>query len=219
MGDEWKDWSNWIPEGHFISYIRETTRYYELVLQRDLAHWVYHWPEIIAAGSVSGPFVPATLEITKGYDKSNNSNQIWQVIFGIKGQVYIYIELPTDVHRHGIPKEPKPSTVNREVSHFEEWMSSFLEPTFLTEHFMIRPETPQIAFDAYNPNSIDMCPELNIFISKLVTERIGTVTNSTLEPTAPRFRETLEKLHNRLIPLRPLTIMPVRAPAEAPAGE
>ena len=75
------------------------------------------------------------------------------MIFGIKGQIYIYIELPTDIARHGIPKRAKPSSDLREVGQFEEYMSSFHEPTFLTEHFMMRPDTQQIDFSAYNYHS------------------------------------------------------------------
>ena len=216
----WKDWSDgWLREGYFISYLREGVRYYEHVIQRDWAHWVYNWPETISAGSESGPFVPAQLEVTKGYDPRTNTNRIWQVIFGIKGEVYIYVELPTDVHRHGIPKVPKPSSTMREVSHYEEWMSPFQEPSFITEHFMMRPETFRIAFSAYNPNEIDIRPKLNIFIAKMITERIGHVENGRPVPAQDRFREVLDKLYRRVIPHRPITLMPVRAPAEAPAGE
>ena len=216
----WKDWSDgWLREGYFISYLREGVRYYEHVIQRDWAHWEYTWPETISAGSPSGPFVPAQLEVTKGYDPRTNTNRIWQMIFGIKGQVYIYVELPTDVHRHGIPKVPKPSSTMREVSHYEEWMSPFKEPSFITEHFMMRPETFRIAFSAYNPNEIDIRPKLNIFIAKMITERIGHVENGRLVPAQDRFREVLDKLYRRVIPHRPITLMPVRAPAEAPAGE
>ena len=216
---DWKDWSSWLREGHFVSYVREGVRYYEHVIARDLAHYVYEWPETIAAGEQSGPYVPEKLEVTKGYDKATNTNRIWQLVFGIKGQVYIYVELPTDIHRHGIPKAPKPSRELREVSHFEEWMSPFQEPSFITEHIMMRPDTDRIAFSAYNPTDIDIKPYLNIFIAKLVTERIGTEQGGVLTPTQPRFREVLEKLYKRVIPHRPLTLMPVRAPAEAPAGE
>ena len=216
---DWKDWSSWIREGHFVSYVREGVRYYEHVIARDLAHYVYEWPETIEAGEESGPYVPEKLEVTKGYDKTTNTNRIWQLVFGIKGQVYIYVELPTDIHRHGIPKAPKPSRELREVSHFEEWMSPFQEPSFITEHIMMRPDTYRIAFSAYNPNDIDVKPYLNIFIAKLVTERIGTEQGGVLTPAQPRFREVLEKLYKRVIPHRPLTLMPVRAPAEAPAGE
>ena len=217
---DFKDWSNgWLKEGHYISYFLGPVRYYELIILRDLAHWEYPWPETIDAGSVSGPEVPAALEITKGYDKNTNTNHIWQMIFGIKGQIFIYIELPTDTHRHGIPKEPKPSSNNRRVSHFTEWMSPFMEPSFLTEHFMMRPPNFQIAFDAFNPNTIDMTDViLNIFLSKMVTERIGTVSNGILEPSGTHYREVLEKLYKKVIPMRPITLEPVRAPAEAPAG-
>ena len=217
---EYAAWSDWIREGYFVSYLVEGTRYYEHVIQRDLAHWEYEWPETISALSDSGPFVPELLEITRGYDATTHTNRIWQMIFGIKGQSLVYVELPTDLHRHGIPKDPKPSTANRFTSHFEEYMSPFIAPTFLTEHFMIRPWTQQIAFDAYNPDAIDDTDfRLNIFIAKLATERIGTIQAGVQSPTADRWRETLDKLYRRVIPHRPLTIQPVRAPAEAPVGQ
>jgi hypothetical protein len=218
---EWNEWSEgWIKAGYYINYRREGVIYYEHIIGRDFGHWEYDWPETIASLATSGPFVPAELEITRGYDKASNTNQLWQMIFGIKGQVFIYIELPTDIHRHGIPKVPKPSTTMRRVSHFTEWMSPFTEPSFITEHFMMRPETSQIAFDAYNPGLISHTDvTLNIMLNKMVSERIGTVENSTQNPTYPRFTQLLEKLHNQIVPCTPITIMPVRAPAEAPGGE
>jgi len=217
---KYAEWSDWLREGYFVSYLMEGTRYYEHIVQRDLGHWEYDWPETIAAETDSGPFVPATLEITSGYDATTHTNRIWQMIFGIKGQSLIYVELPTDIHRHGIPKDPKPSTANRFTSHFEEYMSPFYTPSFLTEHFLIRPWTQQIAFDAYNPDAIDDTDmRLNIFLAKLATERIGTIQMGIQTPTAPRWTETLDKLYRRVIPHRPLTIMPVRAPAEAPVGQ
>jgi len=217
---EWTDWSDWLRPGYFISYIKDRVRYYEHITQRDLGHWEYAWPETIDPTTTSGPFVPETLEITRGYDAVNHTNRLWQMIFGIKGQSLVYIEMPTDIHRHGIPKDPKPSAANRFTSHFEEYMSPFYEPTFLTEHFFMRPETQQIAFDAYNPDAIaDTDLRLNIILAKLATERIGTSSAGIITPTEARWTETLDKLYKRAIPCRPITIMPVRAPAEAPAGE
>jgi len=183
-----------------------------------MGHWEYDWPESIASLADSGPFIPESLQITRGYNKKTNQNRIWQMIFGIKTQTYIYIELPTDLHRHGIPKDPKPSTANRRTSHFTEWMSPFMEPSFITEHFMQKDEgLEQIAFDAYNPTSITLTPTLNIFLAKISTERIGTEMYEdgrlVLEPTQSRFSEVLDKLYRRVIPQRPLTLMPVRAPA------
>lgn len=228
----WQEWSmGWIKEGHYISYPKDNIKNYEYVISRDILHYVYHWPEIINAGATSGPFVPDELEITKGYNAKANQNHLWQVIFGIMGQVYIYIELPTDTHRHGIPKIPKPNTIHRDVSHFEEWMSPFMEPSFVTEHFMMRPETLQIGLDAFNPNAIAMTPQLNFFISSMVTERVGTeeygelstpfIENdkSKTDRLAYKWKDTLEKLYKQQIPCRPITLMPVRMPAEAPSGE
>jgi len=212
MGD-WKEWSSWLVEGYYISYVVNGVRYYEHVIARDLAHYVYTWHETIAAGQTSGPKVPDDLVMTKGYDKATKTNRVWQMIFGIKGQVYIYTELPTDIHRHGLPKVPKPSADLREVSHFEEWMSPFQEPSFVTEHIMMKPGYDRIALSAYNPQDIDVKPYLNIFINRMITERIGTEQNGVLTPTADRWRELLDKLYKRVIPHRPLTLAPVRAPA------
>lgn len=220
MEVDFKAWSQWIQEGWYVSYIRDSTRFYEHVIARDLAHYLYSWPATLAALSTGGPVFPDDLEITRGYDKEANTNQIWQMIFGIKGQVYIYVELPTDLHRHGLAKLPKPSAAMREVSHFEEYFSPYHEPSFLTEHFLMRPECIKIGFDAYNPQVIAMPDvKLNIFIAKLITERIGTETNGTITPAKTRWSDTLDRLQKRLIPFRPITLQPVRAPVESIAGE
>ena len=221
----WKEWSSWLREGYFISYVRNGIRYYEYILFRDLAHYVYEWHETVQPGATSGPFVPANIVMTLGYDSDTFMNRIWQTIFGIKGQAYIYLELPTDTHRHGLPKIPKPSSVIREVSHFEEWMSDFHEPSFVTEHIMMKPGYDRINFEAYNPHDIAIKPYLNVFIAKLTTERVGTERYGVLRtPVAPddaeltelmriKWAETLEKLYKGQIPQRLLTLSPVRAPA------
>ena len=220
------DWgAGWIREGQFIKFQREGVKYYEYVDMQDFAHWEYEWPEAIDSEETSGPYVPADLEITRGYRPRTFRNRVWQVIFGIKGQVEIYIEAPTDLHRHGIPKDPKPSTANRFTSHYEEYMSPFYEPTFITQHFLMRPDVIQLGIDAYNPDRITHRDvRLNFFINKMDTERIGTVElneNGILfKPTSEkRWGETLKKLWQGQIPCRPITLQPVRAPAEAPTGE
>ena len=220
--DDFRNWSppGWLNEGTIISYIREGVVYYELVLQRDLAHWVYEWPETVSVETESGPYVPELLEITKGYDSGTNTNQIWQMIFGIRSQAYIYVELPTDLHRHGIPKRPKPGTAQWTVSHFTETMSPYIDPTFITEHFMMRPITLQICLSAYNAENTDLTDvKINFFINKMITQRLGTVTAGIRKPTRSRFTEVLEGLYKRMVQCRPITLMPVRAPAESPAGE
>jgi len=218
---KWQEWSDgWIKEGHYVSFLRDGIGYYEYVLQKDMAHWDYPWASTITAGGTSGPTTPTDFEITKGYDNRTGLNRIWQFIFGIKGQVYIYVELPTDTHRHGIPKRVKPDSSFRTVSHFQEYMSAYQEPTFITEHFLMRPIADRITLEVYNPNSIDITNlRLNFIINKMVTQRLGTVQAGVQNPTQERFRETLDKLHKHLIPCRPITIDAVRAPAEAPAGE
>jgi hypothetical protein len=217
LRSDFKDWSDgWIKPGYYISFVLGNTYHFEHVLMRDLAHIEYDWYEEIAALSESGPKVPEFLEVTKEYDPDTCENRVWQVIFGIYGQAYVYVELPTDIHRHGIPKIPKPSSDFRRVSHFVEWMSPFDEPTFLTEHFMMRPTYDRINFSAYNPNDeVIRSLKLNFFINRMITERIGTVTNGTQKATKDRWTETLDKLYRHLIPCTPITLEPVRAPAEA----
>jgi len=218
--DALNSWSKWIEEGWFISFVQDDTRYYEHVILRDFAHWEYEWEETILSGRESGPYTPDDLEITRGYDSAKNSNHIWQVIFGIKGQAYIYIENPTDTHRHGIPKRPKPSSVLREVSHFNEWMSPFHEPSFITQQYLIRPTNIYLAISAYNPTSVNITDlRLNFFINKMITERIGTEYQGRLTPTSPKWSETLDKLSRRVIPHKPITLAPVQLPAVAPSGE
>lgn len=210
----WRDWSDgWIKEGHFISYVLNGVRYYEQVVARDFAHYEYEWEETVAAGRDSGPTVPDYLIPTLGYSEDTNQNQIWQLIFGIKGQVYVYIQLPADLSRHGLPKLPKPTATIKRVGHFEEWMSPYNEPSFITEHFMLKPGFDRINFSIYNPQEIAIKPWLRFFINKMVTERIGMEQAGVLTPTKVDFKEILEKLSKRLVPHRPLTLMPVRAPA------
>jgi len=220
---DWRDWSQgWLKEGMYISYTIERVTYYERVFMRDWARYVYTLPTVEPGETTEGN-IPDDLEVTRGYDERSHLNHIWQIIFGIKGQVYIYIQLPTDVKRHGTAKRPWPSKEFREVAHYEEWMSPFYEPTFVTEHFLKRPETYRISIDAYNPTNVSITPKLNFIIAKLVTERIGVEYYDEgglhLEPTHPRWKEVLEKLYKRLIPCRPISILPVRLPAAAPAGE
>jgi hypothetical protein len=220
---DWRYWSQgWLREGDYLSYVADGITYYERVLMRDWAHYVYALPSI-AAGETTEGNIPDDMEVTRGYDERTHLNYIWQVIFGIKGEAYIYVQLPTDVKRHGTAKKPWHSKEKRDVAHFEEWMSPFHEPSFVTEHFLKRPETYRISFDGYNPQSITVTPELNFIIAKLVTERVGTeaYTEAGLElkVTQPRWEEILKKLYQRQIPCRPITILPVRMPAAAPSGE
>jgi hypothetical protein len=222
---DWRDWSHgWLREGDYISFTADGVTYYERVVLRDFARYVYDWPETIAAGSVSEGKVPTDMEVTRGYDERTKLDYMWQIIFGIKGQAYIYVQLPADVKRHGTAKMPWHSVSKRTVAHFEEWMSPFHEPSFITEHFLKRPETYRISFDAYNPTDIALTDlKLNFMIAKLVNERVGTESYTEeglkLEATQKRWEETLKKLYQRQIPCRPITILPVRMPAEAPSGE
>lgn len=218
---QWQEWSSgWIREGHFIQYDVSGVTYYERVLHRDLAHYEWQWTladgltHTIAANSESGPVTPDELVVTRAYDKGAKINYLWQVIFGIKSQVLIYIELPSQTHRHGIPKVSKPSADNRRVSHFTEEMSAYLEPTFITEHIMMKlGGIDRITLSAFNPEAITLTPWLNFYINMMEAERVGIERNGVLTPSDDRWQDALIKLYRGTIPCRPLTTYAVTAPA------
>jgi len=226
---KWQDWSDgWLKEGHYVSYMLEGVTYYERVKRRDVTHYEWPWgvqdptgtPVTISALSASGPVVPEALELTVGYNKSTKLNRIWQMIFGIKGQIYVYIELPTDTKRHGLPKLTFPTSTFKRIAHFTEEMSPYEEPEFITEHFMMMPLTHRIDFEAWNPNSIDMTDVwLNIFINKMVTQRIGIEyydeAGLHLTPRKKHLKYILDKLYKQAVPCRPLSILPVKSPGVA----
>jgi len=205
-------WSpGWLVEGHFISFedpVERVTRY-AFIKRREFADYEYTWPESIAPGETSGPHTIGYLEPTV------NLRQCFQIVFGVKGEAWIYVNLPVDVARHGLPKIPKPTAAVREVAFYTQHMSPFDQPSWVTEHFLIRPITTFIALTAYNPTGIAVTPRIRFLVNKLELELLGYEKEGELHPAEPRYEEVLDKLHRRVIPHRPLSLMPVRAPAEA----
>lgn len=212
-------WANWLREGQFISFLFEKSqRKYYMVKRRDLAHYEYEWDEEITTLTLSGPTTIGNLEVT------NPWTTMHQLIFGIRPQCYVYVQLPTDVERHGLPKIPKSTPAMRTVAHFGMHDSPFDNPSWNTEHFMQRPINPLIAFSIYNKTPINITPTFNFFVNKIELEHIGDENaDKSLqvailpgsEPPKPitKFQDVLEKLTKRVIPHRPITLLPVRAPA------
>lgn len=215
MSEKGEEWAGWLRDGFFYSYLYEKVRYYFMVKRRDWAHIRYNWEENVSSESESGPFTPADLEVTK-------EDQIWQVIFGLEPDVYVYVYLPTDVARHGVARRPVATAALREVGHYTQSESPYFRPTFLTEHFLIKPIQSFIGFKVYNNQNYTFYTHdhtanpirLNIEIAKCEMERIGTEEEGILTPAEDRFKETLEKLYRRTLFHRPLTLFPVRAPAK-----
>lgn len=212
MSGQIESWADWLREGFFYSYREQQVRKFFNVMYRDWAHIEYTWPEDIAPGVVSGPIVIDNLETTK-------ENQIWQVIFGISHDVYVYIHAPTDIERHGVAKVPKQTTNLREVGHYRMQDSWWDKPSFITEHFLLKPEIPFVAFSVYNPRNItfrhDYNPiKLNFYLCKCEMEQVGEEVKGELQAAESRFTETLDKLYRRVIMHRPLTLIPLRAPAK-----
>lgn len=207
MGE--KEWSSgWLQEGNFLSYLDRGIRKYYFVKRRDFAHIEHTFAEL-GALKTADPVTVNNLEITESY------TQLWQLVFGISPDIYAYVWVPVEEARHGVAKRPLPSAALREVAHFEHWMSPWDEPDWVTEHFLQRPLAPLIAFSFYNPQDIAVKPTLNFFINKMDLEHIGNVTNGSLTPAKAVYTDTLDKLYRKVIPHRPLTIMAVKARAEA----
>ena len=216
-------WSSWIRDGDYVKYRREDTLYYAEVAARDFAHWEYTWGSTpanpagtaVLPGATSGPTPIEQLELTK-------ENHLWQLIWGMRYQVYCYVQLPSDTDRHGIPTQPKPSDANRKVAHFTEMMSPYDQPSFITEHFMLRPVSIRLVLEIYNPpvNEKWLIPDFNFYINKMVLDVLGSGgIREEPVPTAAKNADILRKLYLRQVPCRPIPLDPVRAPPVAPVGE
>jgi len=204
-------WSpGWLSEGHFISYKDERKTRYAVVTRWEFAHIEYTWPELILPTYSSGPYTIEDLEVTA------ERTQLYQFIFGILGDVYIYVHLPVEVDRHGLAKRPKATATLREVGHYTQDMSPYERPSWITEHFLIRPIATFVAFSAYNNKTVTQMPKLNFYVNKCELEYIGYEEDGNLYPSKTIYRETLDKLYRKVIPHRPITIRAVRAPVEAP---
>jgi len=209
-----QEWSpGWLVEGHFISFedpINKVVRY-AFIKRREFSVYVYEWPESVSPGDTSGPYTIEYLEPTV------NLKQCFQVVFGIKGEGWIYVNLPVEVMRHGLPKIPRPTAAVREVAFYDQHMSPYDQPDWVTEHFLLRPITTFMALQVYNPTDINVKPKVKFLVNKLDLELLGYEREGELRPESPRYEEVLDKLYRRVIPHRPLSLMPVRAPAEAQA--
>ena len=209
-------WGQWLREGHFISFLYERSqRKYYMVKRRDIAHYEYEWEETITTEAQSGPVAIPNLEVTTPW------TLLHQLIWGIKPQCYVYVQLPTDIERHGVPKLPKHTPNQYTVAHFGMHDSPFDNPSWHTEHFMLRPINPLIAFTIYNKTKITITPTFNFWVNKMELEHIGdenadgtqVVSQHPSGSPNTKFSETLDKLCKRMIPHRPITLLTVRAPA------
>jgi len=211
-------WGNWLRTGQFLSFLYDRgQRKYYMVKRQDLAHYEYTWPESISPLTESGPTLCANLEVTVPW------THLHQFIWGIRPQCYVYAQLPTDIERHGLPKQAKHTPNLRTIAHFGMHDSPFDNPSWNTEHFMHRPIDPDIMFTVYNKTPINITPVFNFWVNKLEIGHVGDedadgtlhVAQTSDDPPKPitRYNDVLEKLSKRVIPCRPITLLPVRAPA------
>lgn len=211
-----ESYSGWFQEGHYLSFVDQDVRYYYYVLHRDYATIRYEWEESVSATTESGPYTIQDLQPTK-------DNQLFQIIFGISRDVFVYQYLPQDVLRHGLPRRAQPSSTYRQVADYLMRDSPEQQPSWITEFFLIRPHVPYVGFSCYNPHDISLMPKLRFYVAKLQLEPLGSVNlREGSEPEAPktasgrpisRYNKILNLLQDRVIRHRPITLLPVRAPA------
>jgi len=115
-------WAGWLMEGDFIAYTDHNgDRKYYHVDQRDWAHYVYTWSGTVATETSDGPQTIENMIPTLG-------GHLWQIIWGIKPDIYGYINVPTGTFRHGIPKQTQPTTTFRTVAHYTHDITPFDTP-------------------------------------------------------------------------------------------
>ena len=211
-------WSKWLVEGNYFSYYDQVVKKYFFVKRRDFAHYEWEWgfPEVPAEARVvssmtpSGPYICPHVKPTK-------PSQVYQFIWGQKPDVWIYVELPTQTKRHGLPLRRWPNKMLREVAHFTQQMSPYDRPSFITEHFLVPKLCDLAEYTCFNPLDIDVIPYMNFYVNKINAEHIGDeyVKDETLvlEPAKSYYTEILDRLHRKLVYHRPITLMGVVAPA------
>ncbi|MBA7489853.1 hypothetical protein ES702_00387 [subsurface metagenome] len=225
---------SWTPrflyEGDRFSFIDPTAeppmrRYYR-VRRRDFGHieWEFGWPDIeaadrpIAPGQVAGPYGFEAIKPTT-WSEPKKQGQMFQWIAGIKPDVKWYIQIPSDVKRHGTPKMPWPKKNYPEVAHFTMQMSPFDRPTFWTEHFLLPKLCDVFGIEVYNPLPITVLPFFNFYLNKLDIELIGdvTYTDEGIVKIAAHsyYEELLDCLHKGLKFARPITLFGVQGAAAA----
>jgi hypothetical protein len=219
-----EQWASWQKECNFISYLYEGARHYYHILRRDWSHIEVDWPNTVDTLTSDGPHIFNDVQPTE-------ADKPFQVIFGFQPQGMIYVNLPQETMRHGVPRRPTMTAAYRPVAHYRSWETPYYQPSWITEHWLFAKFLPFAGYTYYNTEDITLQPTLNFYLGKCELEHIGdvwvteeagrdaqgrqvTTQRYEVQPAeSPRFDDLLMKLHQRLIPSRPLTLQPVRSMA------
>lgn len=178
----------WLKQGYRIGikYMNTPEKFY-FITNTKPARYVHKWSKDITLDNVSGPENITKLE-------PGRKEVLYQTIFGIKPNVYIYTNLPADTRLGGIAEEAEARSGFREIGAITQDMSIFDAPDFVTEMFLMKDTTQEYPFlYAYNPTNRTLRPSLNFLINKCDLEEIKDLS-------------LIERMKRREIMYRPLVL-------------
>lgn len=185
--------SGWLKPGYRIS-IRNVKAeevqekfYFIKGVARPISKYVYKWSTDIAVNTENGPENITDLE-------PGRRDILYQVIFGIKPDVYIYVNLPADTRLGGIAEEASARSGLREIGAITQDDSPWDNPDFCTEMFLQKDTTNEYPhLYAYNPTNRSLRPVIKFLISRIELEEI-------------KDTDTLDKMRRRQIIYRPIQL-------------
>jgi len=184
---------DFLKEGYFIKMakVEDAVEQFYFISRASPQKYVYRWQ------STSGADAPIDPGIEDGqYNitdlKTNNMNYLLEVVFGIKGPAYIYLNLPLETRRFGTDQVPISSSSKRRVGYLTQEDSPWEDPSSVTVHYLMKGGSFEYpALTAYNPHNKAIVPEIKFLIMACLLEQVS-------EP------DVLDKLSRKLIPYRPI---------------
>lgn len=169
-----------------VNELGEGEKFYFVKVSK-ISKYAYKWPVDIAVNTEDGPRNIDKLE-------PGRADVFYQVIFGIKPNAWIYINIPADTRLGGIAEESIARTGFREIGAITQDMSPYKNPDFVTELVLQKDTSYEYpALYGYNPTNLPLRPEIKFLVNKIEPEPI----------TDP---ETIDLMKKRRIVFRPMTL-------------
>lgn len=147
----------------------------------------FRWPKDVAINTEDGPQNITNL-------KPGRDDVFYQVIFGIRPDAWIYINIPVDTRLGGVAEEAIARTTLREIGAITQDMSPIKSPDFVTEMLLQRGTSYEYpALFAYNPTNKALRPELEFRINKV-------------EPVEITDPETVDLMKKKRLTYRPFSL-------------
>lgn len=149
--------------------------------------YTFKWTKDIVINSEDGPQNIDKL-------KPGRTDVFYQVIFGIRPNAWIYINIPADTRLAGIAEESIARTGFREIGAITQDMSPFKSPDFVTEMILQKDTSYEFpALFGYNPTNKPIRPEIEFRVNKI-------------EPVEITDQETIDMMKKKRLTYRPLTL-------------